>query len=522
MATWGSIIRTTAKKLPEMNHDLLKYHHRHQIDNMVDELQALFRQTLREIANNMEWGPDVFKYVGYRELCPEERVATLQSTARKKFERRYDINQTNKRVMAFKFVYMGEYREMRVDLPYIDNYCIHRFGTPYYPIFAIADKGGIGYMRNNQILVKVMRARLIFHRAKIVYVDTIEGRTLSEYLVTAKINQSSKGCKEPPPLVLHHLTTLGFTGTMKLYGVEKAIEIVESETLPKLDEKYYHVKLNNNCYIRLTKEYLTTNALRVLVGLYTVCSFYPRYDYKRLIGRDYYVIVTGRWSDTSCDYELYLAGNAETYLSMNETLIDPQYRQMHNSIGIEYQTLDELVLFLFNNIDRLVSDHDLGRVDMFRKRLAGCDAITEELIKIVNRRMFNVVRPRGSADKSPPNMKQLLNPVTFVRTFKNINVFRNSYTFYNDNMLAVAGLRFTAMTNTDVNGKSMGKKAQVSPAMLVSHYSHPAVVSIMTYPASSPIISGSLNPFVKVDKHANIQPPFYLEELKSVYGDVLR
>lgn len=540
--TWGNIIKATARRMPQMNHELLKHYHSNQLDNIDEELVELFKQTLREIANNMGWDENVFRYISYRELSPEERIASLQCAGKKPYERRFDINRTNKRVLAFKFGYRYETWEMQVDIPYMQDYCIDRFGTHWYPTFAIADRGGIGYMQHNQVLIKVMRARLIFDRSEIMHVPTVEGTVLSECLITAKINQSTKGPKSVPPLILHHLTCLGFRETLKLYGLEGAIDIVRDtenyEVSPNKEnsterpssknvksQKYYHVALvpdatfsTEKCYIRVTRDRLDTRVLRFIVGLCTICNFYPKYNFKRLTGREYYLITTGRWIDDKLTHEPYLAGNAETYLSMNQTLIDPKYRKLHNSIGIKYETLDELVLYMFDHIDQLTSDHELGRIDMFRKRLAGCDSITEELTKAFNRRMFKVVNPKNGEDPREPNLRQLLKPISFVPTFRYVHIFRNSYVFYNDNMLAVIGLRFTATTSNDVNGKAKGSKKQVSPHMLVNHYSHPAVVSILTYPASKPILSGSLNPFVQVDECGNIQPPYYLEDLKQVYA----
>lgn len=498
-----------------MNHALFKDYHKHQLEKMVPELEYFLKQMVATVVNNLRLESNSFRYVGYRELTPEDRVAVLRSTTRKKWERRYDINQTNKHCLVFQFVLDGEILEMMCDLPYIDDFCIMRYGTPYYPIFAITDQGGLCSMRENRILLKVARARLIFQRHFIRSVPTTDGENICEFSITAKINQSSKGKSEYPPIVLHHLSLMGFKRTMQLYGVDDCLSIIQADIPPELKD-FKFVSIGNQCYIQINMKTLTTDAKRVLVGLYEVYTYYPNFSYPGVLEEEYYVIVTGKWSDESQTYEPYLYGNAKNYLNMNETLIDEPSRLAHNSTGVMYNTLEELMLFMFKNIDKLMSDQETRRLDMFRKKLSGCDLILEELVKAINYRMLGVLNSRNS--NRTPNIKSLIKPVSYVPAITKTWVFRTAPTFLSANRLAVAALRFNALTSADVSGKRKSKKAQTSPDLLVFHHSNLSTISIMTYPSSSPIVSGSLNPFIVVDDHSNIKEPYFIDELKTMYA----
>lgn len=509
---WPQLIKQITDSIPAMNHDLLGNFHRRHLDNLVTDLEELFRQIVRVISNHMGWNEGYFRYVTYRELSPDERFAMLRAKNRKAYEKRFSISETYKRVLAFKFEFGGEFMEMTVDLPYLYNYAIMRDGTPYYPIFAITDRGGLCHMKD-AVLLQVMRTRLVFKRDKVKRVNTVEGTTISECPITAKINQSSKGHKEPPPIILHHLANIGFVETLKLYGVDDAIEVVGSHSSNK---KYLHVDIGNGCYLRILRSKLNIRVKRVVISLYTIYSFYPHFTLDRLFDTRYYIIVTGKWSNTSLSYEVHLMSNAVEYIRMNNTLIDPQSKAQHASIGIVYENLDDLMLFMFNNIDRLMADHSRNRIDMFRKRIAGTDMIKLKLFEIINYRVFSIINARYT--KQTPDIRTLMYHLDYRKAISGIKIFRRAPMLYSDNALAVIGLRFTTLTSIEIND-SRGGRTKIPVNLLVMHPSYLPVVSILTYPSSKPISTGSINGYVNVDAYGNIGEPYYVKDLLGIYGD---
>jgi hypothetical protein len=65
-----------------------------------------------------------------------------------------------------------------------------------------------------------------------------------------------------------------------------------------------------------------------------------------------------------------------------------------------------------------------------------------------------------------------------------------------------------------------GRKASKSKTplhLLKAHSSHMVVTSILDIPTSSPIVTGSLNPYAKIDADGNIIEPEYSKEIADVY-----
>jgi hypothetical protein len=511
---WGNLIRGVTDQLPQINHDLFSNFHSRHLKALITDLEDLFRQNVRVISNNMNWPDGFFKYLRYRELSPDERCAMLKSKTRKKYEKQHSINPTYKQVLAFMFEFNGELMEMTVDIPYIDNYAIMREGTPYYPIFAITDRGGMCYMKDS-ILLQVARTKLIFRRDVTRRVLTREGHLISEYLITAKINQSNKARKEPPPILLHHLSIYGLENTLRMYNVHKTLSVIH--TLEH-DPDYWYVDLGKECYLKIERNSLDIRAKRVVVSLMEIYNFYPNFTVETIHDNRYYTIVTGKWCNTSLEYEVYLMSSAEEYLKMNKTIIDPAHRARHASVGLVYETLDDLMLLMFDRIDSLMADHTRNRIDMLRKRLASTDTIAAKMFEMVNRRVFALMNARN--ERKPADIRKLMYHLGYRKAISGIKIFRRAPTLYSDNALAVLGQRFTTLTSMDMDN-TKGGRTKIPIHLLTMHYSYIPVVSVMTYPASRPIISGSINPYVEVDQFGNIQTPDYVEDLKPIYGDVI-
>ena len=510
---WTNLLTGVTDQLPKMNHELLSGFHKKHLDNLVYDLEELFRQNVRVISNRMGWEEGFFKYLKVRELSPDERFSMLRAKDRKAYEKRFSINPTNKQVKAFMFEYDGQLMEMTMDLPYLDDFSIMRDGTPYYPIFAITDRGGLCHMKD-AVLLQVMRTKLVFRRGKVKRVKTVEGEIISECPIMAKINQSSKGRKDPPPIVLHHLAKLGLEDTLKLYGVRDAIEISKT---PWPKETHMNIDIGNGCFMAINREKLTIRVKRIVISLADIYDFYPNFNYEQLFDKRYYVIVTGKWSNVSQQYEVHLLSNAEEFIQMNNTLIDPIWKAQHASIGIVYDDLDGLMLFMFDHIDRLMVDHTRNRIDMFQKRIAGTDMIKLKLFEMLNHRMFKIINAHHS--KQAPDIQTLMYHLDYRKAISGIKIFRRAPMLYSDNALAVIGLRFTTLTSMEIND-SRGGRSQIPPNLLVMHPSYLPVVSILTYPSSKPISSGSINGFVDVDEMGNIKTPYFMKELKGIYGDL--
>ena len=60
-------------------------------------------------------------------------------------------------------------------------------------------------------------------------------------------------------------------------------------------------------------------------------------------------------------------------------------------------------------------------------------------------------------------------------------------------------------------------KSKTPLHLLKAHPSHLIVTSILDIPSSSPIVTGSLNPYAQIDEDGNIVEPEYAKEVADVY-----
>ena len=61
-------------------------------------------------------------------------------------------------------------------------------------------------------------------------------------------------------------------------------------------------------------------------------------------------------------------------------------------------------------------------------------------------------------------------------------------------------------------------KSKTPPHLLRAHPSQLIITNVLDIPPSSPIQTGSLNPYASVDINGNIEKPKYADEIKNVFA----
>jgi hypothetical protein len=282
---------------------------------------------------------------------------------------------------------------------------------------------------------------------------------------------------------------------------------------------YCHVEICLGVYLRVLKKAMDSKVKRVILGLIDIYTYYTDFTIDDLQHRGYYVLATGAWAQAKMRDRRELDKHAREYLKMNESLLDPVSMIQHASVGIVYNNLDELLMYVFNNIDALIVDYIKNSTNMLDKRIAGADLLMSLIIKNFNNSIFEILN--ASVDNKSKTIKRLMYHRRFAKSVTSSDLFRVASSLYSDNALAVIGNRLLTLSNIEVpgGGEKRSKSRQIPTFLLRVHHSYPIVCSLFTYPSSSPIVGGSINPFVQITEFGDIIKPPFLEDLRKVYGD---
>ena len=529
---WCNRIASVMDEVVPFNHELLQNYHDRKIKDIPIVLENLFKQFVRIINNTNTEDSSVVKYHGCVELSPKERVLLLKDP--KQFERSYNIRKTNKRVFKFTFEYEEKLHHITVDVPYLNNGNILLEGTEYYPQFYIMDRGGMTRSverqgatsrKPDQVALQVMRVILKFNREKQVSIKTLNNTAYVEHPITAHIHHGSKGHKKNTPIILLNLANEGLQNTIIRYGLKNLISITDKLDL---NDNYEYIGIPNGLFIKVDRKTLlgelqnpiTTKLKRFIINLKDIYEFYTDYDITRIYDIGYYIIALGAWihpspnSNTGGVASQHLYKHAAEFLEMNKTIIDPIWHEKHRSIGIEYESIDDLMKFMFDHIDELILDYKNNNNNLLMKQLAGADSFLTKIINVFNKRTFSILNAKSK--QRPLNIGVAMRHISFTKTVRDNEVFYSAPMFYSDNLLAVLGKRYIAFGGPN---KKRSSKNRPPEDLLVVHYSYPYVCSPFTFPSSNPIVTGSINPYLQIDmKHGNIKEPWFIDELKEIYN----
>jgi len=85
-------------------------------------------------------------------------------------------------------------------------------------------------------------------------------------------------------------------------------------------------------------------------------------------------------------------------------------------------------------------------------------------------------------------------------------------------LLSIGLKRFLSLESIETDSCRNGKKAtKVAANLITAHPSHLSVSSVLDIPSSSPIVTGSMNPFAIIDTDGNIIVPPFAAEIAHIY-----
>lgn len=523
-APWDRVIDEAAKQMPEFNLDLIYNWRKQGIEKIPTYQDKMFQQVTEFFNGQMQ-------YVGYRALTPEERIDYIINNQISKGS--WSIRDTATITMRYEFLFQGKPYYIYIDDPYMLNERLVYNDTEYYPFFPIVERAGVNRTENGNIIVKVMRVPITFGRKAVdrYKIISVSGKTYPELLITVKIYQGKNSGKksEHIPLVLYPLCKYGYTTTMKQYGFDpNSIQI--SDKFNTSDKVYeYFIMPDGKRYLKVNRDMLTnTYKLRMVLSLYRIFQEIPEFTDQDVFSdfTGYYLTVLGKFTcskDTSMTK--LLLPNAQKHMAMTDPMLDLVARDQLKQIGCECENIYDLLRWMYFNIDDQLVAYD--PTNLFDKKIESLDTLACRVARNIAYAQYAIINSkkaildRKTVEQFCKRASQRASWLAADENDRSCKIFGTNPQLCNDSYLLSIGLKRCIMLESVASSSShKGRKASKSKTplhLLKAHSSHMVVTSILDIPTSSPIVTGSLNPYAKIDADGNIIEPEYSKEIADVY-----
>lgn len=509
--SWNHIFGSYSDALPEFNDKLLLDFRETKINESIKPLDALFKQAIVTVDMDLPPEKDRLEYLGYCLMTPDEQIGVIKS--KKQYEDRYDIQLSNYVTAKFLFRFQEVEHTMYVPIPYVDNHAVVLGGIEYYPLFAIIEKGGLHRM-DDHVMIKVARARIKFWRTEKITFKTQSGILHTDINVTCRLHQR-RVSKKSPPLLIYHLATWGFRESLKRYGFEGLIDVVQSEVDP---DKYEYVRVRDDLFIQVDKDamYQNTHVRRYVVSLLVIFHHNTKFEFDDIFDKALYYIGIGKWCFPSQKNDVLLYSNAEKHINANRSMLDPNAKRQLETVGIKVETLEDLLVEIFFNIDKWLANYTPE--NLFDKKLGSSEQMISSLVQSFNNKLFDsILNTKVGLTQETVNRLMNSGPKR-LKWLRRSTMFRSKPTLYNPNwLLSIGSKRFRSLDNTEVTSDVSNPSKPMSPELLRAHPSSLAVESTLCFPSSSPIITGSINPFLEIDDMGNILQPEWVDEIADAF-----
>lgn len=518
---WQRLLKHSSDLLPNFNDYLLLEFRKNKLAHIKQYMEDLF---IASIAN-VQMFDDKLKYLGCRELNPDERIEYMRTNTI--INKQVCIQESSFTIVRYDFEFEGEIYPVFLHLPYLQQYAVVSKDTKFYPIFPIIERGSI--QRTSQALtVSPLRGLLRFYRNETANFSTEgeNGRFYSETLITAQIHQRKtpsvgRGGSDPAkrlPIILYPLARFQFEQVLADYGfAEDEFKLSNQSAAP---EGYAVIKIKDNYFLWVKNESLEDmHKRRFIAGYLEILHFRPNYEMRDLVAKDgrYYKTVLGQYTYPTSSNAGTMHDNAIKHLETTDTFLDTPTLQQLAAIGIPVNDIYGLLHAIFFNIDNWLVGYD--PTNMYNKKIGSLEKLLSKIVTKLNNRLFDIIN----------NKKEGLKKTTISRFTKSVSqseesitsseVFRANPSICNDNwLIAIGAQRYRSAQTTETNAT---KKKKVSHKMsmlaLKAHPSQLVVESILHLPSSSPVVSGSINPFVQIDENGNFIPPPWASELDHIF-----
>jgi len=521
---WNRVFDGAARQMRPFNDRLIYEYRKDGIDRIPEYINKMWQQV-------MEFFNGQMTYIGYRPLTPEERIDYVINSQITKAS--WSIRDTNTITMRFEFMFQNKPHYAFIEVPYMTNERLLYNDTEYYPFFPIVERSGVNRTENGSIIVKVMRVPITFGRRSSdrFKITSVTGRVYPELLVTVKIYQGKGSGKKSDqiPLVLYPLCKYGYVETMKKYGIDPT-QLSFSDKFDTKDKVYdYFIMPDGRKYLKVHRDMLSDPyKLRMVLSLYRIFEEIPEFEESDVFSdfTGYYLTVLGKYTNSKdTSMTKLLLPNAQKHLAMTDPMLDLVAKDQLRQIGCNCNDIYDLLQWMYFHIDEQLVSYD--PTNLFDKKIETLDTLACRVArhiayaqyKIINSK--KVILDRRTVEQFCKKASLRASWVAADENEREVKIFGTNPALYNDNYLLSIGLKRCLMlesVSSSASKKKKTSKRRTPPHLLKAHPSQLIVTSILDNPASSPIVTGTLNPYAVVDfDNGNIVEPEYAKEVAHVY-----
>lgn len=513
---WEQILVTSSNLLEDFNDHLLLDFRKQKIGQIKLYLDELFRESVKKLGNRLA-------YTGYRVLTPDEVIQYIRTN--KILQKKVQILNSTFETVRYEYEFQNERHDVHVAVPYMVDNHILMANTSYWPLLPEVDSGGL-HRTKDEIILKVMCAPITLYRSASFTFHTDKGKIYKEVVNQVKIHQGRKGRGKNAcmvPMILYHLVYHQFNECMSLYGFgPDEIQIVQTYTS---EPDYSYIKIVEDIYLRVKDTALTDMYKRRAIASYLTClNEWSHFNYRDLVSQNlmYYRVVLGRYTysqirGTDPNKAVMYADNAGKHLATTDTILDEPAKVQLRKIGINVDNIYDFLLVAFYKMDEWLVNY--SPCDLFDKKIGALDSIMSPLVYNINKKLFGLVNAKD-AELKPNTVRSYIKKCSQMENWITTNpAFRANPSYCNDNeLITILAKRFRSLENVETAGSRANKKTKVmTNSLLKAHYSHLIVESIVSLPESSPVVSGEINLYLKIDDNGQIIRPKWADALVHVY-----
>jgi hypothetical protein len=507
----NNLIMAIHNKIPHFNQHLLKDYTRSEVNDSDKIVGVILSEAIKLFGGEIT-------YEGFRTVLPEERVEfELQSGGVR-------IATSELALIAYQFASKGKRYETFIYVPYMKDDAITIKSTKYHVQRTIMEK--VFSKTNEGISIKVIRSPIKFDRIKICrYTSAVDESFIADFPITCNIHRRPKTKKRNAidTSVFHYLLCqFGYAETIlrfklnpddfkfvdQIYNDTEEFDYFVAKKLPKN-------KTLSDIYLRVRKslihnENLGSLVVKLIVNILYILTAFDRHTiddlynptgaaFRIMLGR---IVYRGEPIE-----DIQYKSHADIHMISVNTYLDPLTRKRLHDSGIHISDIYDLFQYIFTEIDSITlnSTHS----NLYDRRI---DIIHSILVTTIGRNIFikfyNETKTRRKLDERDIGNILKFNPMMISTIWKASKNIISEGSAYGDNWLLSFGISKTRQTGNG-NASIMAYEHNFHPSMAV-------VESVGTFSKSSPGITGSVNPFIKIDENGTIIRPDDADEIDEI------
>lgn len=517
---WQTILEEASNLLPDFNSYLLKDFKRDKINQIKYYLDDLFRESVKKFDGRL-------KYTGFKVLTPDEQIQYIRNN--KIIKKKVQILGSTFELVRYGYEFRGEIFYVHVAVPFMQDNKIILGSTSYYPLFPEVEAGGL-HRTHTEIILKVLCAPIMLYRNDTYQFVTNKGRIFKETTSQVRIHQGRRGRSKNAgkvPILLYHLVYHPFYECMKLYKFQDGeIDIVPKCPIKAEDDpSFSYIKIKEGIYLKVADTALEDMYKRRVIASYLLSlSEWPRFILRDLLSSNcqYYKSILGKLTysnivGTDDAKALMYIENANKHLKTTSVILDPPAQYQLSQIGIQVKDIYEFLYIAFYNMDNWMINY--SPTCLYDKKIGSLESLLANLVSNINKKLFSIVNAKEE-ELSSSSVKGHLNRSSQMEDWVSKSAaLRANPTFCNDNLLiTILDKRFRSLENIEVaSAKAKSKGKNMAASLLKADPSHLVVESICMLPPSSPVVSGSINPYLIITENGHIVKPDWADEIAHVF-----